>query len=366
MLKVFPSLVAAFLLLLLAVSIAHLPPMPMAHAASNATCDKSSVKVAWVGSWGTEKSVAMAGFEVWEWDVDTWSGANPVTISETSGAQTVEVAWMPLAAGYGLGICDTGVIRFNSLKKAEILANLADFKALAAHEMGHAIGLDHVGKQDSYDGRVPLMWSCGWGITDYRLTQDDNAAIQLQTDVSGVYRSATANSSFEEDGSFREFWGISSGASTSRYTGGVDSTPYYLGLTNTASRPYIFSTTALIDDPTIDWVKARANYKKLSPGDYGTVTVQLRVRTYDSGGSSCGTPRRRDGAHIYGTAYYYSKVCTPSLSWSYCDTDGQNPATKPAENGGVEVRVYVYNDMRNAQGVRTWIGLDRVRVLADY
>ncbi|GIU91577.1 MAG: hypothetical protein KatS3mg011_0483 [Acidimicrobiia bacterium] len=46
--------------------------------------------------------------------------------------------------------------------------------------------------------------------------------------------------------------------------------------------------------------------------------------------------------------------------------DGQNPATKPAENGGVEVRVYVYNDMRNAQGVRTWIGLDRVRVLADY
>lgn len=342
---------------------------PAAMAASNASCDKYDVRIHWHGSWtASEKADAMVGFNVWEWDVDKYDGTAPAIISESSGAYNVDVEWGILPSDvYGVGICNLGDVAFNSTKKAEILANLANYWYLAAHEMGHAIGIDHVAKFDSYDGdNPPLMWSCGFGSASYRLSQDDSAAMQLQTDLSGAYRSATANSSFEEDDGHAEFWGVSSGTTTLRHSGGVDGTPYYMGFRNTSSAAQIFSTTALIDDPTIDWVQARANYLKNYPGDYGTVTVQLRVRTYDVGGSDCGFPSRRDGAKTFGTATYYSTSCTPGVAWAYCTTSGTNPATKAAETGGVEVRILVTNNMFSPQGTRTYIGVDRVRVMVDY
>lgn len=347
-----------------------LPPPLDAHAASNATCDRSSVKVEFVGSWGTETSTALTGFEVWEWDADKYNGGVPVAISTTSGQTTVAVGWSVLSSdSWGVGLCDLNTIFFNLNKREQLLANQSWFLYLSAHEMGHAIGLDHVGKQDSYNGdNPPVMWSCGVGNATYRLKQDDNAGVQIQTDATGVYRSATANSSFEEDGGFMEFWGKSSSTTATRISGGVDGTPYSARISDTSAAAAIFSTTALIDDPTIDWVVARANYRKILSSHVGTVNVQLRVRTYDSGGSSCGFPARKVGSHSYGTAYYYSKTCTPTTSWNYCTTAGQDPATKNAETGGVEVRVYFTNNMTSSptSGHRAPIDVDRLRVLVDY
>lgn len=278
----------------------------------------------------------------------------------------------PIADGsWGWGLCDLTEVRFNSNKRSEITADLTTFRTLAAHEMGHAIGLDHVARYDSFGSdNPPLMGSCvlPWG-GDYRLTQDDHAAMQLQTDRTGSapWKSATANSSFEEDGGYMEFWGIKSGSETQRGSTGVDGTPYYMRFRHTSAEPYIFSTTSLINDPSIDWVKARANYKMYDPPtDTGTVKVVLRVAAYDVGGNRCGWQPRRDGTHSTGTYYYYQTSCSPGLDWAHCDTSGQNPPDKPAEDGGVEVRVYVYNRMYNALGNRTWVSVDRVRVLVDY
>lgn len=340
-----------------------------ARAASNASCDKSSVLVVWEGSdWTTtEKDTAFAGFEVWEWDADKYNGNAPVGISTSTGSQTVYVDWTSLTSGYGSGNCNTGQIVFNSSYRNEINSNATAFKGLAAHEMGHAIGIDHVHKYDSSGGdNPPVMWACGWG-NDYRLTQDDNAAMQLQTDVASGWRSTTANSSFEEDGGYLEYWGITSGSTTSRGAYGVDGTPYHLLFKHSSTEPYIFSTTRLIDDPTIDWVKARANYQKYSSTDTGTVKITLRVRDYEVNGTGCGFPSRRDGSSpTYTAARYYTTTCTPTTSWNYCTTSGENPPDQWAERGGVEVRIYVYNRMFDSSGARTYVRVDRVRVLADY
>ena len=342
-----------------------------ADAASNAVCDKTSVKVVWEGNdWtSSEKSTAMSGFRVWSWDVDKYNGSQPVTISETSGSQIVNVDWAwQQSSSYGSGNCNTGQIVFNSTKRTLINSNTAEFKKLAAHEMGHAIGLDHVHRKDSLGGdNPPVMWACGWndGGT-YRLTQDDHAAMQIQTDVSGAYRSATANSSFEEDGGYMEFWGIKSGSITYRITGGVDGTPYYLKFMHNNAESYIFSTTRLIDDPRIDWVKARANYIKDVSTDTGNVKVMLRVREYNVATPACGYPGRRSGSYSFAAARYYPKYCTPTTTWKYCDTSGENPPHVAAGHGGIEVRVYVYNRMFRASGSRALVGVDRVRVLANY
>ena len=342
-----------------------------ADAASNAVCDKTSVKVVWEGNdWtASEKSTAMSGFRVWSWDVDRYDGAAPVTISETSGSQIVNVdwAWQP-SSSYGSGNCNTGQIVFNSTKRALITSNVAEFKKLAAHEMGHAIGLDHVHRSDSLGGdNPPVMWACGWNDAgSYRLSQDDHAAMQLQTDVTGAWRSATANSSFEEDGGYTEFWGIKSGSITYRITGGVDGTPYYLKFKHNTAESYIFSTTRLIDDPRIDWVKARANYIKDVSTDTGNVKVMMRVREYNVSTPACGYPGRRSGSYSFTAARYYTKYCTPTTSWGYCTTAGENPPHVTAGYGGIEVRVYVYNRMFRASGSRALVGVDRVRVLVDY
>jgi hypothetical protein len=135
---------------------------------------------------------------------------------------------------------------------------------------------------------------------------------------------------------------------------------------HSSAESYIFSTTHLIDDPTIDWVKARANYQKNTGSDTGTVKVTLRVREFDVGGSGCGLPSRRNGSPSYTAAAYYTAVCTPSTSWNFCTTSGENPATRPAETGGVDVRAYVYNRMFTSTGARAYLRVDRVRVLIDY
>lgn len=357
-----------FVLLLGGLAVFGLLP---ADAASNAVCDKTSVRVVWEGNdWtSSEKATAMTGFNVWEWDVDRYDGSQPVTISETSGSQIVNVDWSwQVSSSYGSGNCNTGQIVFNTQHRQEIRDNPAEFKKLAAHEMGHAIGLDHVHRTDSLGGdNPPVMWACGWndGGT-YRLTQDDHAAMQLQSDVSGAYRSATANSSFEEDGGYMEFWGIKSGSITYRVAGGVDGTPYYLKFLHNSAESYIFSTTRLIDDPTIDWVKARANYIKDVSTDTGNVKVMLRVRNYTVSTPDCGYPERRSGSYSFAAARYFPRYCTPTMTWEYCDTSGENPPDVAAEEGGIEVRVYVYNRMFRADGSRALVGVDRVRVLVNY
>lgn len=310
----------------------------------------------------------MAGFEWWEQRVNDYDHNNPHNISQTSGTTTVDVLWVGglTSDTWGIGSCLLKEINFNKNKRQDLNNDPALFRHLAAHELGHVIGYEHVHERDSRDSHNPTMWACSVGnATDIR--QDDETAVQYRSDISGVWRSATANSSFEED-TYNIHWALSSGSTIRRLSPGVDGTPYYAAFRNYSAEPYMFITSSIADDPSVDWVKGRANYRRINSSDTGTVKVMQRVREYTESGASCGLPARRSdsGTRSYTTSLYYSVICTvPSTSFNYCTTSGKNPAGINTGNGGIDVRIYVYNRMYTAYGVRAEVGIDRVRILAD-
>ncbi|MCP4309507.1 MAG: hypothetical protein GY788_32455 [bacterium] len=157
----------------------------------------------------------------------------------------------------------SGYVKFNSSVDAIALfdANKNKLKGTATHESGHILKQDHSGTGDSHDGQVPTMSTCTDTSVKGSLEQDDEAAVQALTDMSGVYRSTTANSSFEESSGL-EYWGKQLVTATGIYSGGVDQTPYYAAFKGNSSSTALYSTTRLMDARYIDWIKGRANYKK--------------------------------------------------------------------------------------------------------
>lgn len=358
---------------------AALVPASAALAADYQTCKHTSAKVTFIedtffpSPWtSSEELQVMTGFAVWTWDVEKYNGAAPFSVSQSGSGSALSAEWYHLDYGDAQTDCYLGTMIFDEDKHPYYSTHLGELARDAAHEIGHFWGIGHSHWPDSRDQDNPaLMYSCGGGSDYYRLSQDDHAAVQLLTDVSGSYRSATANSSFEEDGGYWEFWGLSSGATGYTHSsGGVDGTPQYVSFQNYTSAPYILSTTALIDEPSIDDVRARANYRRMSSSDSGNVDVYLRVRTYTVGGSACGSPGRQGGDETtisWGTTYNYHLPCTvSSTSWHYCTVTGMNPAHVSPQSGGVEVQVKVINNMWTAYGLRAQVGVDRVRALVDY
>jgi len=331
--------------------------------------------IAWTSSHKTE---VMTGFARWTWDVEKYNGSSPFSVSEGGAGSVLRAKWAPMVGSVAGTDCSGGLMTFNSDEMAWFDLVPGRLSYVAAHELGHFLGMGHSHYPDSRNGdNPPVMFSCGAGATSYALTQDDHAAVQLLTDLTAGrgYHSATANSSFEEDTpvsgyGYREFWGISSGTTTqAHYSGGVDGTPTYMSFRNYTADAYILSTTALIDNPPIDSLKARANYRRMSSSDHGRVVVKLTVSPYTVSGSGCGNPSRRTGSQttLVSTVLYTLPCDVSSTAWHYCTVSMPGDPTSVAETyGGVQARVTVTDQMWTAYGLRAEVGVDRVRVLVHY
>lgn len=196
------------------------------------------------------------------------------------------------------------------------------------------------------------------------LSRDDEAGLIAENENVSGWNTATANSSFEEnEASHKEYWitqNVSSFyASTSG--GGVDGGSWYgkfkavPGVTNGA----IYSDT-FITAKNGEWFKGRANFRKNSTGDYGTVKVTIKIREWDHSGNGCG---KLNDKSVVGGWLWSNKTCVPSNSWAYCTTS--QVTSGDGDDRIVQARVVLYNNMlwNLDGGTNTYVRADRTRVM---
>lgn len=162
-------------------------------------CGGTAVNFYFAGTgWTSDRrSNVKTGFNRWE-NVVSPTGGRLATVKEMRTGSGYEVAVRFRDTNFaGYFSCSNKEIVFNNAYRN----NMAALKGIAAHEMGHAIGLGHADKNDSSD--VPTMASCvttTQGKNQATLEPDDHdALLQRRASVNSMH----ANSGFE-DGT--KFW----------------------------------------------------------------------------------------------------------------------------------------------------------------
>jgi hypothetical protein len=244
-----------------------------------------------------------------------------------------------------------------------------DMRGLSAHEWGHVWGLGHSGDGDSFDGHEPVMATCtadGFGDQRY-MRWDDSAAFSYLTDVQGSKHAATANHSFENG---KEYWTQNATSFTSEPGG-------YFGsdrarITSSGTSSYISSRTRVYD---MEQVQSNGNIfnDAFDVQFYGRAST-----TVDSGhirltgswrglnyayANNLGCNFYGDDMNSYSLASWqlvHTKNCTPTTSWLTC-TLPQYTSTTAAYDAW-DLRLYIYNRVRQPSGSYQPVYLDRARV----
>lgn len=306
------------------------------------------------------------GLNAWVYDIEDYNGGFLLSV----GGQNWTARWESMGSAHARTQCIFPVhnIEFNIAKWGEYDQGVWSLQAVAAHEWGHAFGLSHPGENDLpfASEKPPTMATCVDVTSSARatLSRDDEAAITAQNESTGGYETATANSSFEEDEvSHKEWWSTQYVNSflTSTSGGGVDGSSWYanfkssVGTTQGAIYSDMFVTAT-----NGEAYQGRANYKKNSSSDSGTINVTMKTAVYKHDSASCGGLDNT----TYESGYVSRSVtCVPSNSWSYCTTSS---FTLAGATGRVHrARIMVYNRMQSPLdgGTNTYVKTDRDRTM---
>lgn len=358
--KTFAVCLSATLLLLAA-------PAGIAYKRGGNSCHATNIYFKFTSgtrAWTTDRKDAVRrGLKTWQ-RIASRNGHDIVRITESSNANpngpNIGVKFVDNPGGdnnYGVASCSYEYIHLND----DFASNYGFLSGLAAHEMGHIIGLHHAGWYDSQDGKLATMETCASQSQEsekYTPEHDDRAAIIQKVDpVAGD--TLHADPSFE-DGT--EFW-TKTNVTHSRESGAPNGRGNYhieFKRASDTGQAYISQDVRVIVPQS--WAGA-AYMKKLDSNHRGFVVVGTPWRPmairWDS---RCDfTSVAEYGDWMSGPSRSFS----PATSWGYgsvstvspggCGTNVQCP---PSTFFQAEIQMRVRNIVTNSNGASVKVAVD--------
>lgn len=315
-------------------------------------------------SFSTEQASVQQGFEYWN-SVRGLTGSQHVDVHNyaVNGAGVrIDIKQQELSGGaQGRASCTNYEIVIDPTIGTRRM-NADEFRFVAAHEMGHILGLEHTGEMENLDvepdalppyGAHPVMKACGFSMYANGLTPDDIAGVHYH--YSAMPKYFAANSGFEGQGT--GYWRLApqDGSTFAAPTGLAANTGNRYGLfdfANTSSNVYQRIDYLSGGGHQVDVAGAFSTDSLASAG--GTVRVELLSRTNSYAGttdscqdtqfeytsSNLNDKNTRFDPFVLRTSY----TCTVTTTWTGCNA----PVYVTPSTTSSDFQVRVFSNVKKA------------------
>lgn len=350
----------------LAIAALSLAAPAQAYPQDPNNCNDSTITWNFDGSWNnypTQKSWARSALGLWNRPLD-YAGARLQTVSEvTSGGSVVVQLKDAPTNSYGSSECTFGA----SMWINRVHVGAASFVyQMSRHEMGHLLGMEHSGANDSWNGdNPPSMATCidksRFHATNL-LSQDDQAYANW---LHGVLANRQLHSNIGFEQGFG-LWGRSAGTVEWQSSGGATGPGRIRHLTS-SSTGYVYQTINIATgDDSGQPYRSVINYKVASAGHSGIIEGELfRQNITYPGDNTCAYA---DGLQdlnspSYSTSGFVNVATTGpiGLAGKTAWTSGASVWEYPPSANGYRMQLRVYSHAKDSTGASQWVYLDNLR-----